>query len=103
MIIKRYFGSGGCGSTPPAPCRLDATSPLYTAAGACRSARWRDLGCGSRVLRGRGPENGRWWQAGEGRWHMRVPRLRTHVPEKTPPRGVGLVERDYLWATTGRG
>src|SRR5262249_54643872 len=100
---KRSCGSGGGGSAPPAPRRPDAASPLYTAAGACRSARWLDLGCGSRVLRGRGPENGRWWQAGEGRWHLRVPRLRMHVTAKTPPRGVGLVERVYLWAPTGRG
>jgi hypothetical protein len=57
----------------------------------------------SRVLRGRGSGHGRGWQAGEGGWHMGVPRLSTHVADGTTPRVMDLVERDYLLATTGRG
>src|SRR5207253_11456821 len=68
-----------------------------------RSARWRGLGCVSRVLRGRGPWNGRWWQAREGRWHTGVRSLCTPVTDGTTPRVVGFGESACLLATTGRG
>src|SRR5438093_13538246 len=70
------------------PHRLCIQLPAPT-----RSARWRGLGCVSRVLRGRGPGHGRWWQAREGRWHTGVHRLRTPVTDGTTPRVVGLVLR----------
>src|SRR5215472_3464359 len=98
--LQRYFCSGVCGNAPPAPHRLDAASPLYTAACACRSARWRGLGCVSKLLRGRGPGNGQWWQAREGRWHTGVRSLCTPVTDGTTPRVVGLVESVCLRATT---
>src|SRR5215831_8839026 len=51
----------------------------------------------------RAPWNDWWRQAGEGGWHIGWHRLSTHVSERTPPRGVGLVERSYLLVPTGRG
>jgi len=60
--LQRYFCPGVSGSAPPEPRRLDAAPPLYTAACACRAARWSGAGCVFRVPRGRAPWNG--WQAG---------------------------------------
>src|SRR2546428_1747304 len=80
------------------PHRLCIQLPAPT-----RSARWRGLGCVSRVLRGRGPGHSRWWQAREGRWHTGVHRLRTPVTDGTTPRVVGLVEHGACLAITGRG
>ena len=82
---------------------VSAGAPRCPATCACRSARWRGAGGVSRVLRGRGSGHGRGWQAGEGGWHMGVPRLSTHVADGTTPRVMDLVERDSLLATTGRG
>jgi hypothetical protein len=80
------------------PHRLCIQLPAPT-----RSARWRGLGCVSRVLRGRGLGHGRWWQAREGRWHTGVHRLCTHVTDGTTPRVVGLVEHGACVAITGQG
>src|SRR2546426_6774537 len=101
--LNGIFAPVSAGVLRRSPHRLDAAAPPYTAAGACRSARWRGSECVSRVLRGRGSGHGRGWQAGEGGWHMGVPRLSTHVAEGTTPRVMDFVERAYLLATTGRG
>src|SRR2546428_8712274 len=66
-----------------------------------RSARWPGLGGVSRVLRGRGPWNWRWWQAREGRWHTGVHRLSTAVTDGAPPPGHGLVQSRWSLAATG--
>src|SRR5262249_9174390 len=103
--LQRYFCSGVSGCAPPAPHRLDATAPRCPATCACRAARWRGSGCVSRVPRGREPWNG--WQAGRedgtractGAQVCKRPSRRAR--RRQDHAGVGLVEHEYLWATTG--
>src|SRR5262249_13324316 len=67
LLYNGILAPVSAGAPRRSPHRPDATSPLCPAACACREARWRGSEYVSRVLRGRGPGHGRWWQAGEGR------------------------------------
>src|SRR5262249_28306556 len=89
----------------PDPCRMAAAPPRYTAACACRAARWSGAGGVFRVPRGRAPWNG--WQAGRAEGTRACPGAQGGArPSRCARRrqdhaGVSLVERDYLWTTVG--
>src|SRR5262249_34075422 len=86
--INGIFAPVSVRAHPRRPHPPAAAAPRWPGPCACRSAGWRGGGGVSRVRGGRGPGHGWWWQAGEGRRHTAVPRLRTHGAEGTTPRGV---------------
>src|SRR2546425_6390122 len=85
--LNGIFAPVSAGAPRRRPHHLDAAAPRCPATCACRSARWRGSGGGSRALRGSGSGQGRGRQAGEGGWHMGVHRFSPHVVDGTTTLG----------------